>query len=605
MRNRILTTIALLAVSLAVAVGAWAGRVGEKAALKKAFAFMASQARTRGASTLTRVYLPLETKSPIWSATDAPLYVFNSDGGGFVVVSGDDRTADVLCFSDKGHIDANHLPANMKSWLQGYVRQIESIPASAVPQRMATRTGDTKAALDTKMKTTWNQYYPYYLHTPELTYTWKDVDTTQHALTGCAATAMAMVLHYYQYPSELKVSIPSYSGTCDILVKDSITGKRDTVKNVKWYTEDIPAGTIIPWADITDIYDDQSSDIEKDAVARLMQYCGAAVNTDYGLVSRALIKNLLSGLKEVMDYQDVYCLNADEYDEQGWVDAVYHEMSKAGPVLFMGATPTNGGHQFVLDGYQSIDGKDYFYVNWGWRGNYNCYALLSVMDAGKDFDTNVNPEGYIKDQNMVCGLGPQGKGYTTLNHKFSVKTFELGLEGKEYSRSEKTDSFHIREYNLKYGNNHFYELTTRTAVGVYDAKNKLVSITHISGEEGDYHELFLNLIVFTSPYDIDDYFPIGANLDDGVYTVMFIGCEPYTENWEPMQNAEKYAVTMTVTGNTCSLKPAGTTAISKVVTGADRANTNNAWYSLSGARLQGQPTSNGVYIHNGKKYIKY
>ena len=592
----------LIIIALAAAVGAWAGRVGEKAALKKASAFMASHARTRGAGTFTRVYLPLETKSAIWSTTDAPLYAFNKDGGGYVVVSGDDLTADILCFSDQGHIDVNNLPVNMKSWLQSYVRQIESIPVSAVPQRVATRTGEIKEPLETKLKTAWDQGYPYNLHTPELTYTWKDIDTTRHALTGCVATSMAMVLNYYQYPSELKDSIPCYEGTCDIPVKDRETGKIDTVKNVKWHTEDIPAGTTIPWANIADIYDQQSSDIEKDAVARLMQYCGAAVNMRYGLLSLSDVYYLIQGLYKVMDYQNVYCLNAFEYDEQGWVDAVYHEMSKAGPVLFQGVAPANGGHQFVLDGYQSIDGKDYFFANWGWGGKYNCYTLLSVMESGNDFDANGNPEGFINEQSIICGLGPHGKGYTTVpNHKFYVKDFKLGLEGKEYSRIEKTDSFHVREFYLDYINCHLPELRSRCALGVFDAKNKLVSITDLMGNEGDVHPIFEWQPWEYSLDDEDDYFPIGANLDDGVYTVMPIGSEPYTDNWEPMQNAEKYVLTMTISGNTCTFKPASTTAIRNIVADADKANANNVWYSLSGARLPSKPTTKGVYIYQGRK----
>ena len=598
MKSRII----LIAIALAVAVGAWAGRVGEKAALKKASAFMSNHARTRGAGTLTRVYLPLETKSPIWSATDAPLYVFNKDGGGYVVVSGDDRTADILCFSDQGHIDANNLPVNMKSWLQGYVRQIESIPASAIPQRVTTtRTGDTKEPLETKMKTAWDQEYPYNLHTPKLTFRWKDKDTTIHSATGCAATAMAMVMHYYKYPSELKTSIPSYEGTCDIPVKAKETGKTDTVKNVKWQTEDIPAGTAIPWGYITDIYDEQSSDIEKDAVARLMQYCGAAINIKYGLKSGSNVLNLLRGVYGVMDYQDVYILNAFEYDEQGWVDAVYHEMSKAGPVLFSGFSPTNGGHSFVLDGYQSAEGKDYFYANWGWSGRHNGYVLLSVMESGQFFDANGNPEGFINEQSIICGLGPHGKGCTTVPHKFHLNNFELGLEGKEYSRSEKKDSFQIGEYKIVYYNYHLIKLTSRIAVGVYDAKKKLVSITYISNEEGTTLSYGRGESI-SNAHDVINYFPIGGGLDDGVYTVMPICSEPYTENWEPMQNVEKYVLTMNVTGNTCTFKPAGTTAIRNIMADADKANTNNTWYSLSGAHLPSKPTTKGVFIHQGRKY---
>ena len=596
----------LIIIALVAAVGTWAGRVGEQAARKKASAFMASHARTRGAGTLTRVYLPLETKSAIWSTTDAPLYVFNKDGGGFVVVSGDDRTADVLCFSDQGYINANNLPINMKSWLQGYVRQIESIPAQAVPQRVTTtRTGDTKEPLETKLKTAWDQGSPYNLHTPELTYRWKDKDTTVHAATGCVATAMAMVMHYYKYPSELKASIPSYEGTCDIPVTDKETGETDTVKNVKWQTEDIPAGTPIPWGYITDKYDDQSSDEAKDAVARLMQYCGAAINTQYGWMSGAYPYGLIIGLKNVMDYQDVYLLNAFEYDEQGWIDAVYHEMSKAGPVIFEGLAPTYGGHTFILDGYQSADGKDYFYVNWGWSGNDNCYALLTVMEPGWLFDTSGNPEGFINNQDMVCGLGHQGKGYTTVpNRKFYARAFNLGLEGKEYSRSEKSKAFQVTDFIIQYGNFHLSELTLRSAIAVYNSKNELVRTTTLSKEEGItikctyyYYENST-----PNPENNDDVIPIGDTLDDGVYTVMLVCSEPYTKNWEPMQNAEKCAVTMTVTGNTCTFKPASTTAIRNIMADADKANANNVWYSLSGARLPSKPTTKGVYIHQGRKY---
>ena len=595
----------LIIIALAAAVGAWAGRVGEQAALKKASAFMSNHARTRGAGTLTRVYLPLETKSAIWSTTDVPLYVFNKDGGGYVVVSGDDRTADILCFSDQGHIDANNLPINMKSWLQGYVRQIESIPTSAVPQRVATRTGDTKEPLETKLKTAWDQGYPYNLHTPLLTYSWHDTEKTEHAATGCVATAMSMILHYFKYPSEIKDSIPSYEGTCDIPVKDKETGKTDTVKNVKWQTEDIPAGTPILWGYIRDKYDNQSSEEEKDAIARLMQYCGAAANLDYGIESSATTGELLVAMKYVMDYQDAYVLNSFEYDEQGWIDAVYYEMSKVGPVMFAGTTPTHSGHRFILDGYQSVDDKDYFYVNWGWNGADNGYVLLSVMEPESQWmkDENGNPVGFINEQDMICGLGPDGKGCTTVpNLKFYVNDLQLGLEGKEYSRTEKSEAFQVTDYYLQYTNIHLCELTSSTAVGVYDANNELVTITTLSEEEGETIEFFYYNYVKGESGQESYPFPIGDNLDDGVYTVMLICGEPYTDIWEPMQNAEKYVLTMTITGNTCTFKPAGTTAIRKVMADADRVNTHNAWYSLSGARLPGKPTTKGIYIHQGRKY---
>ena len=597
----------LIVMVLAVAVSAWAGRVGEQEARKKATAFMVGQAGTRGETALTRVFLPLQTKSATWSVTDAPIYIYNNDGGGYVIVSGDDRTADILGFSEKGHIDANHLAVNMKSWLQGYVRQIESISASATPRRVATTRSEAKAPLATKLKTEWGQDFPYNLHTPEITFAWKDQDTTVHTATGCVATAMSMILHYHQYPDKLLKGVPSYEGECDVPVKNK-DGEIDTIKNIKWKTEDILEGSPIDWAHITDKYDEKSSDVENDAVARLMQYCGAAVNMQYGIESFANTGGILDGMKNYLGYSDVYALNAFEYDDQGWVDAVYHEMSKAGPVMFAGYTPSMSGHRFILDGYQSKDGKDYFYVNWGWDGEDNGYMLLSVMmPEDKDWwvlDDSGNPEGFTEGQDMICGLGPQGKGYTTVpNLKFYADALELGIEGKEYSRSEKSEDFQITDFYISYANYHLDVLTARTAVGFYDANNKLVFMTYLTKEEGTTIEFFYQEYLEDNP-EKNYSFLIGGGLEDGTYTLMLVGSEPYTENWEPMQNAEALALQMTVSGNKCSFKSGGATAIRKVVSEISGENTDNAWYSLSGARLSSEPTMKGIYVHKGRKVVK-
>ena len=591
----------LIVMVLAVAVSAWAGRVGEQEARKKATAFMVGQAGTRGETALTRVFLPLQTKSATWSVTDAPIYIYNNDGGGYVIVSGDDRTADILGFSEKGHIDANHLAVNMKSWLQGYVRQIESISASATPRRVATTRSEAKAPLATKLKTEWGQEFPYNLHTPEITFAWKDKDTTMHTATGCVATAMSMILHYHQYPDKLLKGVPSYEGTCDVPVEED--GKKDIIKDVKWKTEDILEGSPIDWAHITDKYDKNSSDVENDAVARLMQYCGATVNMQYGIESSANTGGILVGMKNYLGYPDVYALHDFEYDAQGWVDAVYNEMSQAGPVIFSGLTPSTSGHEFVLDGYQSKDGKDYFYVNWGWDGEDNGYMLLSVLEPGWLLDESGNPEGFTLDQDLVCGLGPQGKGYTKAPRTFYVDDLEMGIEGKEYTRNNKSDNFQIPDYYYQFANYHLDVLTLKTAVGVYDANNKLVFKAYTSEDEG--YTLMYYYYGYISEDDRKNHdFPIGGGLDDGTYTLMLICSEPNTEDWVPMQNAEAFTIQMTISGNKCTFKEGGATAIRKVVSETSGENTDNAWYSLSGARLTSEPTMKGIYVHKGRKVVK-
>ena len=82
-------------------------------------------------------------------------------------------------------------------------------------------------------------------------------------------------------------------------------------------------------------------------------------------------------------YEDVYLLHQMNFDQSSWVDAIYDLISKQGPLLFGGDCPDdNGGHQFILDGYKNVDGKDYFYSNWGWDGDDDGYVLLDVMSPG-------------------------------------------------------------------------------------------------------------------------------------------------------------------------------------------------------------------------------
>jgi hypothetical protein len=587
---------------LATTVGAWAGHVGEQQARQRAAAFMTGHAATRGVMTLTRVYLPLQTKSAAWSVTDAPIYIYNRDGGGYVIVSGDDRTADILGFSEKGQIDPDRLPVNMKHWLQGYATKIERIPTSAVPYRKAsTRGGGAKTNLPTKMKTEWGQDYPFNLHTPELALKWKERDTVVHAATGCVATAMSMVMNYYRYPAKLKKDLPSYNGKCDVPVVDGETGEQDTVKNVKWKTEAIAANTSIDWANITDKYNKKSKDTEIEAVSRLMQYCGSAVNMQYGIESQSDNSEMLTGIKEVFGYDDVYCLNDFEYDDQGWIDVVYREMSLAGPVMFGGITATMGGHEFILDGYQYKDGKDYFWVNWGWDGEDNGYMLLSVMDPGWIINDEDEHEGFTEYQDMVCGMGPDGKGYTTVpNLTLYLEDISFGVDGKQYSRSSKSASFKVSDYYIYFWNIHLPELTVVPVLGVFNKDNKLVNYTNLADKKGKSFKWGIGSIYESA--DMSDAFPIGSGLDDGTYTVKAITKMPDTDDWTPMQNMENFTITMTVSGNKCSFSTGGTTAIRKVVADTP-AKTDDAWYSLSGTRLNSKPTTQGIYIHQGRKVM--
>ena len=201
----------------------------------------------------------------------------------------------------------------------------------------------------------------------------------------------------------------------------------------------------------------------------------------------------------------------------------------------------------------------------------------------------------------MCGLGPDGKGYSTVpNLTLYTDDLELGVDGKQYTRSSKSAGFQVNDYCIYFWNIHLPELTVVPAIGVYDNDNKLVNYTMLSEKKG--MSFSWGQVGYLDSSLKSEYLSIGAGLGDGTYTVKTISKKPNTDDWVPMQNTESFPVTMTVSGNKCSFNTGGATAIRKVMAETS-ANTDNAWYSLSGARLSGKPTTKGIYIHQGRKVM--
>ena len=85
-------------------------------------------------------------------ANDAAYYVFNTQQDkGFVIVSGDDRTEAVLGYSDRGHFDANDIPANMQWWLSQYEEELWALDAGLLTLDEVTPEGDLPHRVSTSI----------------------------------------------------------------------------------------------------------------------------------------------------------------------------------------------------------------------------------------------------------------------------------------------------------------------------------------------------------------------------------------------------------------------------------------------------------------------
>ena len=296
-----------------------------------------------------------------------PFYVFNiGTDDGFVIVSGDDAAYPVLGYARSGHFDEDNLPANMKSWLDGYAHELERIQELNLPaRRCAGAESKVRENVAPLVTSKWNQNRPYNNHCP------LSKNGSSHRPTGCVATAMAQVMYYHKWPVAATAAIPGYS------YKDEVAwGGDGSIK-----TEEALPPTVFDWDSMLDSYDNETMYDEKSAfaVAELMNYVGHGVQMSYGVkASGAFSDDIPVALVRYFGYKNTarLILREDYSSQEAWDEVIYREVSAHRPVVYSGITMFGSGHQFVCDGYEN----GYFHINWGWAGVSDGFFKLEVLD---------------------------------------------------------------------------------------------------------------------------------------------------------------------------------------------------------------------------------
>ncbi len=313
---------AMTLLAILCSVLAWADNISDEQALQLAQQFVSRHASAAGPR-----HAPAATQQVVSAGQVSGLYVFNvGNDDGFVIVSNDDRTTPILGYSDSGSLDTENIPSNMRAWLQGYADEIAWLQAQTTqatvfksPLRVVTR--QNVAPL---LSTTWNQSAPYNNQTPY----YKEADGTfsysatsrsgyTHCATGCAATALAQVMNYHEWPQSATSAIPSYTwASPDIQLNE------------------LPA-TTFDWNNMLDSYNSSYSDAQRDTIAKLMQYCGWALEMNYGKESGASLYDAVYALKSYFNYNETgqYVMRR-YYNEDNWTALIYYEVANGRPVLY-------------------------------------------------------------------------------------------------------------------------------------------------------------------------------------------------------------------------------------------------------------------------------
>jgi hypothetical protein len=339
--------------------------------------------RSSSEASLTLAYAAIPETGFLRSSTgiDAFYYVFNiGDKDGFVIVSGDDRAYPILGYSLKGAFDISNLPSNFERWLKAYQEEItfvvrEKPEASPVPEWQLLENGSRlqskslRRAVEPLGTAEWNQGAPYNLECPMF----GDART----MTGCVATAMAIVMKYH----------------ADHGFRAAGTGSHSYVWQGK--TLSVNFGEY-NWDNMSVKTDEFVDDSQRAAVARLMYHCGVGIEATYGVSeTNAYYVFVVTALSTFFGYdENTEYVRRYRFTDAEWTTLLRGEIDNGRPVIYTGQREDDSGHAFVCEGYND---NDEYYMNWGWGGYSNGYFRLTALQP------SIN-QNYVYNTGMIIGI---------------------------------------------------------------------------------------------------------------------------------------------------------------------------------------------------------
>ena len=252
----------LLSLVLLCSLTAWTAQRSPEEALSiaRTFFIQSSEAVTRNTGDIQLVAVSNDLLKSVStrSVEGTAFYVYNHGQSAYVIVSGDDRMKPVLGYSDRGAFVINNLPPNIQSWLESYnavytalaggeqvIKEPRLLTRAVFPETVAPMLGDIN----------WNQDAPYNNACPLV--------QGSRSMTGCVATAMAMILKYHNFPVKGK-------GTHSYKTSSGLECSFDY------------GSTTFSWNEMRSQYVGGNYTTEEaNAVAELMHACGVAVDMEY------------------------------------------------------------------------------------------------------------------------------------------------------------------------------------------------------------------------------------------------------------------------------------------------------------------------------------
>ena len=301
------------------------------------------------------------------------LTVMGSEAG-FAIIANDDIFPAVIGYSKDSYNVENN--TSLRWFVNAATASMSNYLAEGKKYAPVIPTGTFKTAVSPIVKTVWSQSKPYNNDCPHLS------GTTPYP-TGCVATALSQIMKHYNYPAK-----GIGKGTLSVVVNGSSTIISADFGN-----------TTYDWKNMLNDYDAVTyNSVQAKAVSTLMVQCGIAVSMEYTPSGSGAYSNeARHGLIKNFGYNaGINLLYRNYYSTLQWMTIIYKELNAGRPLYYTGSDKTEGGHAFVIDGYNE---QGFVHVNWGWgaKGGNGYYDIALL-----------NPQGYSfkEGQDMLVGVSP-------------------------------------------------------------------------------------------------------------------------------------------------------------------------------------------------------
>ncbi|HNT51851.1 MAG TPA: C10 family peptidase, partial [Candidatus Syntrophosphaera sp.] len=310
-----------------------------------------------------RMAIQIERQQPVLRDGQTLFYIFELNGGGWVLVAANDACEPILAYCDSGSFEYPVSSPEARYWITTFEDQLlEAIRRSAdnsakLPLWNEIRAGDFARWSGTRdvsplLTTTWNQDQYYNASCP--------VDLTGppqaggHAYAGCVATAMGQVMKKWNHPAQGTISHSYVENTYGTLSANF-------------------GATTYNWSAMPNNLTTHNT-----AVATLLYHCGVGVDMDYGPTASSANVFTNDAMEVFFGYDPAAQWQwRSGYSDTDWMNLMKADLNAGRPIVYVGYNSSyTTGHTFVMDGFSS---GNYFHFNWGWSGLYNGNFLLNSL----------------------------------------------------------------------------------------------------------------------------------------------------------------------------------------------------------------------------------